>query len=450
MSCIRRRGFLAGATGASALAAGALPAPSVLGQTKSPHAGTTINASCFQTTYFDYLRNYFPEFEEKTGIKVNFNMQAFPVYNQRTDLELSTRGSALDVINVTFIYSGRWIGAGWVTNLDEFTKNRNATPPDWDPADFVAGPQSAMQNAKGETFGFSWEAGAMILGASRADLIDKAGLALPKTFDELIRVCDAVHGKEDVAAFSADRLHHWNWIPYLMGMGGKVFKDPPDNLTPTLDTPEVARSAEWYANLLVKYGPDGILSYSDDQSMRSQMSGRANIRTQAITWMVPLAKHAESTVQKTVRYGLMPAGPAGNFPGSNSHGLGIPAGSRKKEAAWEFIKWALSKETIARIVASHGYPSVCRRSIIVSEKFKEVLTLNGQDVASLYLQVLELGGKGGYMKYRTVPVYPQVGDKINKAIERIATKQQDAAGSMKVAQAEAVQDLQKSGVKIDL
>ena len=57
--------------------------------------------------------------------------------------------------------------------------------------------------------------------------------------------------------------------------------------------------------------------------------------------------------------------------------------------------------------------------------FKEALTLNGQDVASLYLQVLELGGKSGYMKYRTVPVFPQVGDKINKAIERIATGQQD-------------------------
>ena len=64
----------------------------------------------------------------------------------------------------------------------------------------------------------------------------------------------------------------------------------------------------------MKYGPDGLLSYSDDQSMRSQMSGRANMRTQAITWMVPLAKHAESTVQKTVRYGLMPAGPDGQLP----------------------------------------------------------------------------------------------------------------------------------------
>ncbi len=449
MSGPKRRAVLRGGVAFSALASGVLAAPAVNAQGGKPFAGTTINGSCFQTTYFEYLKNYFPQFEERTGIKVNFNMQAFPVYNQRTDLELSTKGSALDVINCTFIYSGRWIGAGWMTNLDTFTKDAKYTPAAWEPEDFAGGPQSAMKNAKGETFAYSWEAGAMIMGAARYDLIERAGLTLPKTFDDLIKVCDAVHNKEGVAAFTADKLHHWNWIPYLMGSGGTVFKDPPDNLTPTLNTPAAATSGAWYANLLMKYGPDGILSYSDDQSMRSQMSGRANMRTQAITWMVPLAKHEESVVKKTVRYGLMPEGPKGNFPGSNSHGLGIPAGSKKKEAAWEFIKWALSKETIAMVVKNHGYPSVCRMSVIKSPEFKQVLTLNDQDVAALFLEVLQLGGKTGYMKYRTVPVYPQVGDKINKAIERIATKQQAAPEAMKQAQAEAIQDLQKSGIKID-
>src|SRR3979411_2759263 len=118
--------------------------------------------------------------------------------------------------------------------------------------------------------------------------------------------------------------------------------------------------------------------------------------------MVPLAKHAESTVQKTVRYGLMPAGPAGNFSGCNSHGLGIPAGSKKKEAAWEFIKWALSKETLAMVVKDHGYPSVCRLSVINSPEFKNVLTLNGQDVASLYLAGLKLVGTNGSIEYGRV------------------------------------------------
>ena len=223
MKALNRRAVL---QSGGAVAAGMLAAPAVRADNR-PYAGTTINAACFQTTYFTYLKQYFPQFEEKTGIKVNFTMQAFPIYNQRTDLELSTQGSALDVVNVTFIYSGRWIGAGWVTNLDTFTKDAKHTPADWDPEDFAGGPQSAMKNGKGETFGFSWEAGAMILGAARADLIEKAGLGLPKTFDELVKVCDAVHNKDGVAAFTADKLHHWNWIPYLMGMGGRCSRRRP-------------------------------------------------------------------------------------------------------------------------------------------------------------------------------------------------------------------------------
>ena len=129
--------------------AGVLAAPAVHAQGGKPYAGTTINGSCFQTTYFEYLKNYFPQFEEKTGIKVNFNMQAFPVYNQRTDLELSTKGSAIDVCNVTFIYSGRWIGAGWLTNLDSFTKDTKYTPADWDAGGFRRRPAIGDEERQG-------------------------------------------------------------------------------------------------------------------------------------------------------------------------------------------------------------------------------------------------------------------------------------------------------------
>src|SRR5271156_2303325 len=377
---------------ASAGAAMALRAPAVLGQAKSKYAGTTIRGAAFSLPFHEYLRNYFPEFEDKTGIKIAFDIQAFPVYNQRMDLELSTRGSTYDAIIVTFIYQNRWIGAGWVSDLDEFTSDANATPGEWDPADFAPGVQASIRDAKGHTYAYGVEAGAMILTAARGDLIEKAGLELPATFDDMIKVCEAGHNKEGVASWTADKLHHWNWIPYLMGMGGAVFKDPPKNLTPTLETPVAAQAAQWYADLLTRFGPEGVLSYTDDQAMQSQLSGRANMRSQAITWGLPPARNPDSTVKHTVRYGLLPAGPAGAFPGVACHGFGIPAGSRNKGAAWEFIKWALSKEMLTRLVKEHGYPSVCRRSVIDSEPFKEALTLNGQDVAALYLKVLEQMG----------------------------------------------------------
>ena len=305
----------------------------VLGQAKSKYAGTTLRGAAFSLPFHEYLRGYFSEFEDKTGIKVAFDIQAFRVYNQRMDRELSTRGSTYDVIIVTFIYQNRWIGAGWVSDLDEYTSDANATPGDWDPADFVPGVQASMRDPKGHTYAYGVEAGAMILTAARSDLIEKTGRGLPATFDDVIKVCETVHNKEGVAAWTADKLHHWNWIPYLMGMGGGVFKDPPQNLTPTLDTPTAARAAQWYADLLTRFGPDGVLSYTDDQAMQSQLSGRANMRSQAITWGLPPAKNPDSTVKHTVRYGLVPAGPACAFPGVACHGFGIPAGSRKKGAA---------------------------------------------------------------------------------------------------------------------
>ncbi len=442
-----RRKILKNFAGGSTALAFGLHAPAVIGQAK-PFAGVTINGACFQHVFQNYLKELLPEFEASTGMKVNLDLQAFPVYNQRMDLELSTKGSAYDFCNITFIYSGRWIGAGWMTPLDDFFKNPNKTPVDWGAEDFVAGAQSSLQDAKGQTYGFAWEAGAMLMGAARGDLIEKAGLKMPTHFDDLIKVCDAVHKKDNCSAFVADKLHHWNFIPYLMGLGGKVFRGPPDDLMPLLDSPESIAAAEWYANLLAKYAPPGGLSYTDDQAMRAQIAGRANLRTQAIAWMAPIVKHAESTVQTTARFSLMPSGPAGNFPGTNSHGYGIPVGAKNKEAAWEFIKWAMSKETLRKVALTKGYTAVCRRSIITDPAYKTAMTFNGQDVASMYLQVLELGGKSGYMKYRTVPVFPQVGDKINKAIEKIATNQMKAGEAMKEAQAEAIADLRKAGIKV--
>src|ERR1700683_3943995 len=126
---LTRRAVLAGI-------AVALPAPTVLGEAKAKYAGAAIRRAAFSLPFHQYLKDYFPEFETATGISVSFDIQAFPVYNQRMDLELSTGGSSYDVVIVTFIYQNRWIGAGWVSNLDEFTKDPDATPPEWDPADF--------------------------------------------------------------------------------------------------------------------------------------------------------------------------------------------------------------------------------------------------------------------------------------------------------------------------
>src|SRR4051794_38334908 len=86
VSTPRRQVLRTLAAGGTALALGGF-APAVLGQAKK-FAGVTINGACFQHVFQTYLKDMIPEFEALSGAKVNLDLQAFPVYNQRMDLEL--------------------------------------------------------------------------------------------------------------------------------------------------------------------------------------------------------------------------------------------------------------------------------------------------------------------------------------------------------------------------
>ena len=73
-------GVIIGGTAASL----ALPA---LAQAK-PFAGLKLRGAAYQHGFFNVLRKYIPEFEAQTGMTVDLQLSAFPVYNQQADLEL--------------------------------------------------------------------------------------------------------------------------------------------------------------------------------------------------------------------------------------------------------------------------------------------------------------------------------------------------------------------------
>lgn len=182
---------------------------------------------------------------------------------------------------------------------------------------------------------------------------------------------------------------------------------------------------------------------------QSLLTGRSNIFIHSSSWVTPILLSEESKVKDTSRVVRMPAGPVHDYPASNSQGLGIPKNAKNKEAAWEFIKWALSPEISMRLVKEHGHSSICRRSVIQSEEYRERNTVNGQDLGALYLEVLELPAKGeNYMAYRTVKEFPIVGDVVNKAVEQPVTGQLSPRDAMNAAQEQAVANLRRAGTAL--
>ena len=441
----QRRHLLQAATalGASAL----LPGFAHAQNGAKKFQGVTLNVSTFSAAYPKLLQQYLPEFEALTGAKVNYDTPSFPVYNQRADLELSTKGSAYDVVNVTFIYSSRWINSGWLTPLDDFIKNPNLTPADWDVNDFLPGARAPETGKDGKLYGIPWTAEALLSASSRFDLVQQAGLAYPDTTDDLVKVLRAVNKKERVAGFVSDSHYGWTFVPYLHAFGGDVFRKAPDDLYPTLDTPEAVAAAEYYASLLREFGPDGAITYTPDQVTQALKLGRVNFTDAGQLHLAQLGDAATSKTIKTLKFGQVPKGPAGRFPGTAVHGLGIPVGSKNKEAAWAFIQWALSKQTTRKAVLA-GYGSPARRSDIDSQEFRAKQVINGNDLAQLALDSIEQASRTGHMKYRTVSVYPQVDQQLNKAIALIASGQASAKQALQQAQAQSITELKRAGLSL--
>lgn len=202
-----------------------------------PLKGITLNTSLFTTAYSKLLRPWISEFEEATGATINFDTPSFAVYNQRTDLELSTHGASLDAVNVTFIYSSRWINSGWLQPLDDFISAPQLTPTDYDINDFLPGALAPERGSDGKLYGIPWTAETTLTAASRFDVLRDEGLSFPDTTDALLQAAQQLNRKERASGFVTDNHYGWSFPPFLHAFGGDIFRNAPHDLYPTLDTP---------------------------------------------------------------------------------------------------------------------------------------------------------------------------------------------------------------------
>ena len=444
MARASRRAFLRGAMAlAGTPALGARPGRAGAQPARGrAFAGRTLNVFMFDHPYPRALKAMLPQFTEQTGIKVEMETPSFMVYNQRADLELSTASGAFDVMTLTFIFSGKWMGAGWATPLNDFIARDAAA----DVGDFLPG--AIVPQKRGDAvFALPFVAESTLM-VYRRDVFERAGLKPPETFDELLAAAPRLQGG-DVKAYLGRGLggFHWIWPNFLFAYGGRWFADPPRDMTPLLASPEAVRAADVMCRLMREYGPAGAQSFNEAQASTVMMEGRAAVYIDALAWVGLAADPAKSKVRDRVGFALPPGGPAGRFPQTAVHGLQIPAGAKQKDVSWEFIRWATSKEVMARIAETTTYPAVTRASVLASPGYRQKYNWGGADIGALHGNTLRLAG-AGYMAYRTVPEFPPIGDRVSIALSEISTGQKPADRAMRDAQRDIEGILVKAGYSI--
>lgn len=397
-----------------------------------------LNDFPFQT----YIISKMPEFTEQTGIELEYDLLAWPVLLEQSEIELASGGSNYDVMIQIFIKAQRWMRAGWSYPLDEFIADS-----DYDLEDFIPSTRNAML-WEGVQYGipFLAESTQMIY---RQDKLEEAGLEVPQTFDELDAVLEAIHDAPDFYAYvgrTEPNGVHFPWPIWLQGFGGDIFKDAPNNLTPMLNSPEALEATTRFVNTIDKYSIAGSQIYATPDCQNAMAQGNAGFWVDALGIFPPIRNEETSTVADDVAITLVPGGPAGRFPQIASHGYQIPKNANDPAASWEFIQWATSAETMLGAALEGGYFALPRESVLTSEEYNEKWSTEAAPIGELIAEAVALSD----VRYRVVPEFPEVGQRVGQGIGEIISGQKSVEDAMNDVQSDVEQIMINNGHDIDM
>jgi multiple sugar transport system substrate-binding protein len=348
-----RRALLKGTLATGAL--GLTGFPAFADPAWKKYAGTTIEANLIKGPRGDLLQKYASEFTELTGIKVESEVIPEQQQRQKAVIELTSGKPSFDVVHVSYhVQKRQFEKAGWLADLTGFMKDPNLTAPDLRVDDFSAGGLQFAQNEKGEMHSLPWSVDYFILYYNK-EMFAKKGIAVPKTFDEMADAAEKLNDPANgIYGFTGRGLRNANmtlWTNFFLNYGGE-FLDAKGNIQ--TDGPEAIEATKMYQRLLTKTAPPGVAGFNWMESMATLTQGRAAMWIDGVGWAPPIEDPNASRVVGKIGYTVVPAGPKGQYSAAYGDGIGIAKTSTKKEAAYLYCQWAVSKTMGARLLQGGG------------------------------------------------------------------------------------------------
>lgn len=323
---------------------------------KKPFEGVTLRFLAAQHPWTETIKKEIPAFEEKTGMKVNMEILAEGNLTQKLTVELTAGTGTVDAFMQRPLQEAKQFEKnGWYADLNTYLKDSKKTPADYDFNDFFQGTRE-VETLNGKVVGIPLVTEQQII-YYRKDLFQQKNIKVPTNMAELEAAAKALNdpgnGFAGIVMRGQGNPAVTQFSSFLYSMGGDFLKDGKF----AIDSPEAIKAFETYGNLLGKYGPPGVLNMHWMQASALFAQGKAGMWVDANSLYLNVADPAKSTVADKVGYALFPAGDKGALPYSiTSWGLSIAKSSKQQDAAWEFIKWASSKEITLKTQAA-GNPS---------------------------------------------------------------------------------------------
>jgi len=350
-------------------------------------AGTELYALFTVNDPGRLLKARIGDFEKLTGMKVNFDLIETATMRNKQNVEFAAGSSAIDVWHTYAPQEGlKYFRAGWYEPLQSWLDNKTLTAPDLDPNDFGA---LRLGKIRDTLIGLPMWTEVMPLYYNK-EILEKAGVAVPKTMDELEAAAKKVHdpAKEIYgwATRATSYLNTSTMVPPFFSMGADwLDKDG----RAALNSPQAIAALDWYGRMLRLYGPPSPDTVDVTRESDLFRTGKVAFALDSPSFLATYLDPARSQVVGKFDIAPWPAGPAGSRTSLGCWSACIGKYSKKKEAAWYLVQWLASKEMNLSLATAGQFPA--RTSVINSAAYKEIADKISKNVSV----ILQDGMKNG-------------------------------------------------------
>lgn len=327
-------------------------------------AGDKITLACYAMPISEVYKARLPEFEDLTGIKVNYEIIGSGDLEKALLVDYKSHAGKYDIASVGISAREEYVAGGYLEPLMPYLENPKLTDAAYyNLSDYPADVLEGGKSKAGELVMIPYTAEYFLLWY-RQDIFDQLGLKPPTNVDELQTVAKTIDdarkaGKIDTYAFierTAAGSGEAGWSFFCtanrLNKGLMDF----DNNTSLINTEGGKSAVKYYSDLCINYGPEGSGNWGWNDVNNAFSNGLVAMVCGGNAGAPGAADPKNSKVADKVNFAPAPMTKDGKDP-LWEWGYGINADSKNKEAAWLFVEWMTSPTLVAKIAPEFGCPA---------------------------------------------------------------------------------------------
>jgi len=309
----------------------------------------------------DNLVKVAEEYTKATGKQVIVEEVAREAYFDKLNTITANCGKDYDAFYAMSDFVPTYVAAEGLKDLNTFFEDPSVVSPDFSLNDY--GMATSFFTYNGKTYVLPSEGDTAWLWY-RKDLLEKAGIQPPQTWDEFYaaakKLNDPANGVYGAVIGAKPDEAWWDFMYYLFGQGGELLN--PDN-TVAINNEAGVKALTFYSNLLKeKLVPPDVSTFGYVEILEALSKGKAAM---GIQWMAAAQdltscdkSLCDANGNPLLGYTLTPGikqddGTIKRHTGGSQWGWAIPACSENQKEAYKFIEW-LTGPTGAKFWALNG------------------------------------------------------------------------------------------------